>query len=99
MLPLKEGENIIGRHPASSVWLNGASVSRIHARIVVTPGRVTVEDRGSRNGTFVGGHRLEGPHLLVDGATVTFGSEIATYREWSDDASVGTEPVRAARRQ
>jgi DNA-binding winged helix-turn-helix (wHTH) protein len=97
-LPLKEGENVVGRHPASAVWLNGASVSRTHARVVVAATGVTVEDRGSRNGTFVDGVRIEGPHLLVDGTNVTFGSETATYREWSDEAAVGTEPVREKRR-
>ncbi|MBA2305960.1 MAG: winged helix-turn-helix domain-containing protein [Acidobacteria bacterium] len=98
-LPLIQGENIIGRHPASNVWLNGASVSRTHACVVVTSAGVTVEDRGSRNGTFVEGNRLEGSHLLVDGTTVTFGSETATYREWSDEAALGTEPVREKRRR
>lgn len=93
-LPLREGENIVGRHPASGVWINGSSVSRTHARIVATPERVVVEDRGSRNGTFVEKKRVSGPHVLIDGSTVTFGSEITTFRQWSDEASVGTEPVR-----
>jgi DNA-binding winged helix-turn-helix (wHTH) protein len=93
-LPLREGENVVGRHPASGVWLNGASVSRMHARIIVGPAGVRIEDCGSRNGTFVDGKRLAAPHLLVDGSTVTFGSENATFRQWSDDAALGTEPVR-----
>lgn len=93
-LPLREGENIVGRHPASAVWINGSSVSRTHARIVATSGQVVVEDRGSRNGTFIKDRRISGPHVLVDGDTVTFGSEITTFRQWSDEASAGTEPVR-----
>lgn len=93
-LPLKEGENIVGRHPASAVWINGSSVSRTHARIVATAQQVVLEDRGSRNGTFVEDKRISGPHVLVDGNTVTFGSEITTFRQWSDEASAGTEPVK-----
>lgn len=92
-LPLREGENFVGRHPGSAVWINGSSVSRTHARIVATPQQVIVEDRGSRNGTFVEDRRINGPHVLVDGNTVTFGSEVTTFRQWSDEASVGTEPV------
>jgi hypothetical protein len=93
-LPLREGENLVGRHPASDVWINGSSVSRTHARIVAGPDGVVIEDRGSRNGTFVEGERIAAPHALVDGCAVTFGSERATFRQWSDEAAVGTEPVR-----
>jgi DNA-binding winged helix-turn-helix (wHTH) protein len=93
-LPLREGENLVGRHPASDVWINGSSVSRTHARIVAGPDGVVIEDRGSRNGTFVEGARVAGPHVLVDGCTVTFGSEPAMFRQWSDEAALGTEPVR-----
>ncbi|HVJ26267.1 MAG TPA: FHA domain-containing protein [Vicinamibacterales bacterium] len=96
-LPLREGDNIVGRHPASAIWINGGSVSRSHARIIVSSGRVTIEDLGSRNGTFVDGNQLSGPHQLLDGAEVTFGSERATFREWSDDLAAGTEPIRPRR--
>lgn len=92
-LPLREGDNIIGRHPASAIWINGASVSRSHAKITAAAARVTIEDLNSRNGTFVDGKRLTGPHHLLDGAEVTFGSERATFRQWSDDEALGTEPV------
>lgn len=93
-LPLREGENLVGRHPASRIWINAASVSRTHARIVVSPAGASIEDRGSRNGTFVDGRKVTGPHLLVDGSEVTFGSERVTFRQWSDAEALGTEPVR-----
>lgn len=93
-LPLHHGENYVGRHPACTIWINAASVSRNHARIVATADTVLIEDRGSRNGTFVDGKKITAPHVLVDGSTVTFGSEVATFRQWSDDAAAGTEPVR-----
>ena len=93
-LPLHEGENVVGRHPASGLWINAPSVSRSHARITINAERARVEDLGSRNGTFVDGRQISGPHLLVDGSTVTFGSERATFRAWSDEAALGTEPVR-----
>ena len=96
-LPLREGDNIVGRHPASAIWINAASVSRSHAKITVSPAQVTIVDLGSRNGTFVDDKQLSGPHRLLDGAEVTFGSERATFREWSDDQAAGTEPVRPRR--
>jgi len=93
-LPLREGDNLVGRHPACGVWINASGVSRTHARIVATAERITVEDQGSRNGTYVDGTKISGPHVLVGGETITFGSETAVFRQWSDEAAEGTEPVR-----
>lgn len=94
ILPLAEGENIVGRSPDSGLWLDATSVSREHARIVIVDGRAAVEDRRSTNGTFVDGVRIESRHPVVDGSTVTFGSEVTVFREWSDSAAPATEPVK-----
>ena len=92
-LPLSEGDNVVGRHPGSDVWINATSVSREHARIVINSGGAAVEDSGSTNGTYVDGKKISGRHSLVDGSSVTFGSEKTTFRLWSDDAAARTEPV------
>lgn len=93
ILPLAEGENVVGRSPDNGIWIDAASVSREHARIVITDGRASVEDRRSTNGTFVDGVRIASRHPVVDGSTVTFGSEPTIFREWSDSAAPATEPV------
>jgi DNA-binding winged helix-turn-helix (wHTH) protein len=95
VLPLSEGENIVGRHPESDVWLDASSVSRVHARIIIRGGHAIVEDRGSTNGTFMNGVRLSTQQPLLDGAAVTFGSERVVFREWSDATAPRTEPVRS----
>jgi DNA-binding winged helix-turn-helix (wHTH) protein len=95
ILPLAEGENIVGRHPESDVWIDAGSVSRSHACIVIAGGRAPVDDRQSTNGTFVNGARITSRHPLIDGTAVTFGSERAVFREWSDEKSPTTEPVRS----
>jgi DNA-binding winged helix-turn-helix (wHTH) protein len=95
ILPLSEGDNVVGRNPNSGIWINAGSVSRVHAHIVIAGGRATVEDRRSTNGTFVNGARIASRHPLVDGTRVTFGSEEAVFREWSDSAAPATEPVRS----
>ena len=59
----------------------------------VVDGMAVVEDRGSTNGTWVEGTKVAGRHSLVDGTSVTFGSEKTTFRVWSDDAAASTEPV------
>jgi pSer/pThr/pTyr-binding forkhead associated (FHA) protein len=47
-------------HYFSSISIDDPGVSREHARLLVdADGTLSVEDLGSRNGTFVGGRRLE----------------------------------------
>ena len=99
ILPIAEGDNVVGRSPNSAIWLDAGSVSREHARIVVANGRAVVEDRRSTNGTFVNGERIAAPHPVMDGDTLTFGSEETTFREWSENAAPATEPVRSPARQ
>jgi DNA-binding winged helix-turn-helix (wHTH) protein len=98
ILPLAEGENVVGRHPESDVWVDASSVSRVHASITIAAGRALVEDRGSRNGTFVNSTRISTQHQLLDGVAVTFGSERVVFRQWSDESAPLTEPVRPAAR-
>jgi DNA-binding winged helix-turn-helix (wHTH) protein len=94
ILPLAEGDNVVGRSPNSGIWIDAGSVSREHAHIFIANGRAVLEDRRSTNGTFVNGERIASPHPLTDGNTLTFGSEEAVFREWSDTAAPATERVR-----
>ncbi|HUG53590.1 MAG TPA: FHA domain-containing protein [Vicinamibacteria bacterium] len=73
-IPLPEGETVLGRSTHASTLIASASVSRRHARVVVANGRPTIEDLGSRNGTFVGGGRISGPTALKEGDEVCIGS-------------------------
>ncbi len=58
---LGDGENILGRGNDSLVWIDAKSVSRRHARVLIDMGLATLEDLGSKNGTFVNGIRLTQP--------------------------------------
>jgi hypothetical protein len=71
--PLVDGEQTIGRDADTGVWLESPRVSRRHARIVVRGARATLEDLGSKNGTFIGGERLSGPRELKPGDTIRIG--------------------------
>lgn len=77
---LDEGESIIGRAAECAVRLDSGTVSRHHARLRVTDGRAVLEDLDSKNGTFVGGRRIEGPTVLADKDRVRFGSAALTFR-------------------
>lgn len=80
-LLLTAGENIVGRDVLAQVRLNDPVVSRRHACIAVRGGSVTLEDLGSKNGTFVDGVRLTAPVPLRDGNELAFGILRVTYRE------------------
>jgi DNA-binding winged helix-turn-helix (wHTH) protein len=77
---LGEGENVVGRAPDAAVWIDASGVSRHHARIVVARGAATVEDLGSKNGTYVGAQRVTGPRVLADGEQIRLGSVVITFR-------------------
>jgi DNA-binding winged helix-turn-helix (wHTH) protein len=87
---LHEGENVIGRAPESRLPIESPAVSRRHARVFVTGGQATLEDLGSKNGTFIGGQRVERPTRLEDGATVIVGPALLLFRGHSGHDSTKT---------
>ncbi len=88
---IDEGEHVLGRDPDVEIFLNSPGVSRRHARITVAAGRATIEDLGSKNGTFVGERRLEGPSALHDGDRVRLGSQLLVFRRAGAAAPTWTE--------
>ncbi len=82
---LRTGENILGRTHEAAVWVDDASVSRHHALIRVSDDGATLEDHGSRNGTFLGGQRIDGANLLQDGDEFVLGGVLLTFRAFRRD--------------
>jgi DNA-binding winged helix-turn-helix (wHTH) protein len=99
-VPLTEGENIIGRAPDASVWIDAAGVSRHHARIMATSSP-TIEDLGSKNGTYLDGQRVAKTQPLGDGNQIRLGSVVVTFRVPPATGSTETvsskKPVRHSR--
>ena len=77
--PLTTGEHIVGRDPDADISLDAATVSRRHARLVVTAGGVTLEDFESKNGTFRGADPVTSPVQLADGDAIRIGSLVMTF--------------------
>jgi len=77
------GETVkIGRSPECLVQISpelGASVSRVHAEILILEGGVMLKDPGSRNGTFLNGKRLDAPHPVMKGDLIMLGSGGPTF--------------------
>ncbi len=62
------------------MWIDAPGVSRHHARIRVEKGAATLEDLGSKNGTFLRGEPVTAPTRLEDGDQIRLGSVIVTFR-------------------
>jgi DNA-binding winged helix-turn-helix (wHTH) protein len=88
---LPPGENVLGRSEEATVRIDAPGVSRRHARIVVTDDRATIEDLASKNGTFVGERRLDGPTPLHDGDRVRLGRQLFVFRRAGSAAPTWTE--------
>ncbi len=73
-IPLRSGENVIGRDPHDAVVIHSPDVSRHHARLIVAGTRVTLEDLGSKNGTFVGTRRVTDPIEVTPGDDILIGT-------------------------
>lgn len=73
-IPLRSGENVIGRDPQDTIVIRVPEVSRHHARLVVSGDRVTIEDLGSKNGTFVGTERIGSPTEVRPGDAILVGT-------------------------
>ncbi|HYW31919.1 MAG TPA: adenylate/guanylate cyclase domain-containing protein [Gemmatimonas sp.] len=92
--PLDSGRTLtVGRDLACDVPILDQGVSRRHAELTVTPKGVTVVDLGSRNGTWVNGHRLSsGAAQLND--IVSFGS--VKFVLLAERDAVGLTPTTSA---
>ncbi len=60
-------ETAIGRHPECHIVVEAGAVSRFHAKVTRIGDQFSVEDSGSRNGTYLNGQLLQGPELLREG--------------------------------
>lgn len=77
---LVEGENLIGRDPSAMIRVNIDGVSRRHAKISVEGSLVTLEDLGSKNGTYLRGRRVQTPTRLTHGDEIRIGRKVARFK-------------------
>lgn len=77
------GAATVGRDPSCDIILSDdVGVSRRHARFLLLPSAIKLEDLGSRNGTFVDGRLLTGAALLSGGEWVRVGdTELRAFRD------------------
>jgi len=90
---LAKGELTIGRNPGNDILIDNVGVSRRHAVIKASAGRVVVEDLGSANGTFVNGQRITSQELQ-DGDEILVLKHRLMYRVPGEPAVPKVEPIK-----
>ncbi len=78
---LEEERGTIGRRADNTYVVQDPSVSRLHARIERYEDSVVLTDLGSTGGTKVNGEKIDGPHVLEHGDTITFGSAECSFED------------------
>ena len=92
---LHPGDNIIGRGDDVVVSIESTKVSRQHANITVSATGATIEDMGSKNGTFVGGERITSRRTLSDGDEISVGPARMMFRQQvPHDSTVSDSAIR-----
>ena len=86
-IAIAEGETILGRALDATIRFDVPGVSRRHACISVEGAKVTVEDLGSQNGTYVRGEKISGRAALGDGDELRVGPVSMLVRLVSPDSS------------
>ncbi|MFI5025837.1 MAG: FHA domain-containing protein [Solirubrobacterales bacterium] len=92
LIPLSPGSNVLGRDEDVNVRIDAPSVSRRHARLVVARGEpATLQDLGSKNGTWAAGRRVEGDAAtLRDGDVLRLGRIELVFLDSKEKGSTQT---------
>jgi DNA-binding winged helix-turn-helix (wHTH) protein len=93
IIPLVEGENVLGRDEGVTVRIDAPGVSRRHAQIRVSGAEATIEDLGSKNGTYVGdaASPIAIPTTLPDDCRFRLGRVLLVFRSSPEAGSTLTE--------
>jgi DNA-binding winged helix-turn-helix (wHTH) protein len=86
-IALDPGESLIGRDRDSVFWIDDESVSRRHARVAVDGDGATLEDLGSKNGTYVRGKRIGAAVRLADQDAIKIGPASMVFRQYRKTGS------------
>jgi DNA-binding winged helix-turn-helix (wHTH) protein len=93
-IELPAGLSVVGRDRGCVVHIDAESISRQHARLNVTSHEVSLEDLGSKNGTWVAAERISGRVVLTDGVSFRLGSETVRFEIGIDERPTKTAILR-----
>ena len=79
LFDLLQEEVTAGRSSNNTIQLEFNGISRNHFKIMMTDSMATIQDLGSKNGTFVNNKKIEGSIPLSKGDTIKIGSIALKY--------------------
>ncbi len=88
---VKDGTNLVGRGPDSDLQIIEQSISRKHARILLSGDRLFIEDLGSQNGTQINGHPVGSSFQIEikEGDFISLGSVLMSLgKPYAEDGMV-----------
>jgi pSer/pThr/pTyr-binding forkhead associated (FHA) protein len=88
---VRENEATLGRAVGCTVRIPSSQVSRLHCRLRIEDGIVTVEDLESVNGTFINGKRVREAEIVHPGDRLSVGP--ATFLVEYELSSATLEPL------
>lgn len=92
--PLTKNHEVIGRLPSCDLVIGDRSVSRRHAVLNFEHGRCSLQDTGSRFGTFVGTRRVlatDPPTPIAPGDVLRFGEVVIQVEQRVDERELLSE--------
>jgi serine phosphatase RsbU (regulator of sigma subunit) len=101
VIPLEGERFVLGRNPDCGIVIPVTSVSREHAQILRLQGRYFIEDKQSRNGTFVNNQAINARTALKNNDRIRICDFIAAFldqnpqAEEDDEESEGPSTVEA----
>ncbi|WP_295456933.1 HD domain-containing phosphohydrolase [uncultured Thiodictyon sp.] len=74
---------VVGREETADYFIADRRASRRHAKVLALHNRYYVQDLGSRNGTYLNGHRIENERL-AHGDLIMFGGTVFRFEMGTD---------------
>ena len=79
VFPIILKETLVGRLDSAELVLDAGSVSRLHARLIIEPDGIWLEDLDSREGTWINGVAIRSRTKLADGDLISFGDAVLRF--------------------
>jgi DNA-binding NtrC family response regulator len=95
--PLLSGDNRVGSLESNEVFLPRRGVSREHAILRIDGDRLLIQDRASKNGTFINGRRASSGQVAL-GEVVRFGPirlRFESYHQDDAELAISLDPAIA----
>ncbi len=86
---LGKGVTTFGRNPECDIVINQRAVSSVHAEFRVSnQGEITLEDKGSTNGTILNNQKIDRPVILRGGDLIKIGTQVLKYLDKQADTKL-----------